>query len=156
MLNEMLLSIGIPCRYLTCLPKVYVDDCHVINIAWSSSLNKWIWIDPSFAAYVTDENGLMLHPGEVRMRLINGQPLYLNEDANWNNEVKQTAEHYLYEYMAKNLYLISSCTTSQGEPEGESSHPQTPQITLVPKGFKVNNNQTSDDKYFWQPPTISQ
>lgn len=156
MLNEMLLSIGIPCRYLTCLPKVYVDDCHVINIAWSSSLNKWIWIDPSFASYVTDENGLMLHPGEVRMRLINGQPLYLNEDANWNNEVKQTAAHYLYEYMAKNLYLISSCTTSQSEPEGESNHPQTPQITLVPKGFKVNNNQTSDDKYFWQPPTISQ
>lgn len=46
--------------------------------------------------------------------------IYYRTPINWNNEVKQTAAHNLYEYMAKNLYLISSCTTSQSEPEGES------------------------------------
>lgn len=153
-LNEVLLAEGIPARYLTCQSYDYLNDsdCHVINVAWSRSLNKWIWVDPSFAAYVTDENGLYLHPGEVRERLQKDLPLVLNEDANWNHKNKQTKEYYLEQYMAKNLYLIESCTTSQSEPEGESNHAQTPAICLTPKGFNYHGNTTTDDAYFWQAP----
>ena len=81
-------------------------DCHVINTVWSSELQKWIWVDPTFNAYVTDEDGVMLGIAEVRERLIDGRPLVLNKDANWNNESKQTKEHYLENYMAKNLYYF--------------------------------------------------
>ena len=95
-LNEMYLSMGIPSRYVTCLPKDPDDpDCHVINTVWSSELQKWIWIDPTFNAFVTDEKGVMLGIAEVRERLIDGRPLVLNRDANWNNESKQTKEYYL-------------------------------------------------------------
>lgn len=65
-------------------------------------------MDPTFAAYVTDENGLLLHPGEVRRRMQHDQPLLLNSDANWNNEWPEEKEDYFDEYMAKNLYIMSA------------------------------------------------
>ena len=97
MLCEALLAENIPARYITCQSREYDtdNDCHVITIAWSRQLNKWVWVDPTFCAYVTDENGLWLHPGEVRERLQAGKKLILNEDANWNHESKQTVEGYL-------------------------------------------------------------
>ena len=49
-------------------------------------------MDPTFNAYVKDEHGNLLSIAEVRERLITDQPLYLNEDANWNNKSKQTKE----------------------------------------------------------------
>ena len=157
MLSEMLLAEGIPARYLTCQSRDYEtdSDCHVINVAWSKSLGKWIWVDPTFAAYVADENGLLLHPGEVRERLRAGLPLVLNEDANWNNEKRQTVEDYLESYMAKNLYVISANTVNQAEPEGKSSHPQGRSVSLVPEKFEYGGDiLTSDDEYFWQPPVV--
>ena len=155
MLCEALLSEGIPARYLTCESKAYDtdQDCHVITIAWSRQLNKWVWVDPTFCAYVTDENGLWLHPGEVRERLRTGQPLVLNEDANWNHENTQTKAEYLENYMAKNLYLLQSNLSSMSEPEGEGTAPKTKYITLVPEGFQYKwGETTTDDAYFWQAP----
>ncbi len=156
MLTEALLAEGIPARYLTCLPKAWdIDnDCHVICIAWSESLNKWVWVDPTFAAFVTDENGLLLHPGEVRYRLQNDMPLILNEDANWNHEVKQTKKDYLEEYMAKNLYIITCNTINQAEPEGRTSHTQGKEVVLVPEDTNYNRAHiiTTDYDKFWQAP----
>lgn len=155
-LTEALLAEGIPSRYLTCLPKAWDTDmdCHVICVAWSTSLNKWIWVDPSFAAYVTDENGLLLHPGEVRYRLQNDLPLTLNEDANWNNKNQQTKEHYLDTYMAKNLYIIQANTVNQSNPENNSKNKQAIFATLIPEGANAPYSAitTSDDAWFWQSP----
>ncbi len=49
MLAEALLAEGIPARYLTCQSAAYNldNDCHVITVAWSDSLGKWVWVDPS-------------------------------------------------------------------------------------------------------------
>ncbi len=155
MLNEMLLAEGIPARYLTCQSREWRTDpdCHVINVAWSTSLGKWVWMDPSFAAYASDENGVLLHPGEVRERLRLGLPLLLNEDANWNHKNKQTVDRYLKDYMAKNLYVISANTLNQSEPEGASAHPQGTSVSLVPDKFHFRGKYvTSDDEYFWRPP----
>lgn len=124
-------------------------------MAWSESLNKWIWVDPTFAAYVTDENGLLLHPGEVRYRLQHDLPLILNPDANWNNISKQTKEDYLDYYMAKNLYIISANLLNQSEPEGKSSHTQGYAAALVPIGSNYTRAYyiSTDSDWFWQPPT---
>lgn len=155
-LTEALLAEGIPARYLTCESKLWDSDgdCHVICVAWSQSLNKWIWVDPSFAAYVTDENGLLLHPGEVRYRLQNDLPLILNSDANWNHQNLQTKEYYLDEYMAKNLYIMSANLLNQAEPEGESSHLQGRVAALVPQGSNYTNAYyiTTDYDKFWKAP----
>ncbi len=96
----------------------------------------------------------MLHPGEVRYRLQNDLPLILNEDANWNHEVKQTKEYYLDEYMAKNLYIISCNSINQAEPEGNTSHPKGVGVALVPEGSNYTRAQiiTTDYDKFWQSP----
>jgi len=72
-LNECYLSLGIKSRVVTCLPKdsLKIDqDCHVINSVYSESLKKWIWIDPTFDAYVMNEKGSLLSIEEVREHLI--------------------------------------------------------------------------------------
>lgn len=157
-LTEALLSLGIPARYITCMSKDWKNDTdsHVISVAWSESLGKWIWVDPTFAAFVTDENGLLLHPGEVRYRLQHDLPLILNEDANWNHLFTEEKEEYLDEYMAKNLYLMEANSLNQAEPEGQTGHRTGSFITLVPQGFEYDNSHyiTSDDQWFWQPPRL--
>lgn len=155
-LTEALLAVGIPARYLDCIPRAYMydSDAHIICVAWSESLGKWIWVDPSFAAYVSDENGLLLHPGEVRYRLQHDLPLVLNEDANWNHEVKQTKEYYLEDYMAKNLYIIRCNTWNQYDPEGSSEREHGMRLTLLPQGVRYPHTDfsTSDEAWFWQAP----
>lgn len=155
-LTEALLAEGIPARYITCESKAWDEDneCHVISVAWSESLNKWVWVDPTYAAYVCDENGIMLHPGEVRYRLQNDLPIVLNKDANWNHEWNATTDGYIREYMAKNLYVMSANSIQQSEPEGQSEHVQGHTIALVPEGFVYSNARTkiSDDNLFWKKP----
>lgn len=155
-LTEALLAEGIPARYLTCESKKWDsdNDCHVICVAWSNSLNKWIWVDPTFAAYITDESGLLLHPGEVRYRLQHDLPVVLNSDANWNNQSIQTKENYLDDYMAKNLYILSANLLNQAEPEGKSNHLQGYVAALVPEESNYTNAHyiTTDSNWFWQPP----
>ncbi len=150
-LSELYMAMGYPARFVTCQSKAYdIDsDCHVICMVWSKQLNKWLWMDPSFAAFVSDENGNLLSIAEVRERLQTGKPLVLNEDANWNHRQKQTKEYYLETYMAKNLYYLSCYLNNGANSEGNSVY-----VTLQPKGCsaRISANSTSDDSWFWQTP----
>ncbi|MBR5745139.1 MAG: transglutaminase domain-containing protein, partial [Muribaculaceae bacterium] len=153
-LTECYLSMGIPSRYVTCFPKEYINDCHVINVVWSSQLKKWLWVDPTFNAWVTDEKGNMLSIQEVRERLRDDRPLVLNDDANWNNTSKQTVDYYLREYMTKNLYYVSVSTNQEFGVEDPAvpGHPHF--VDLMPTGFTVGNHHliVNDDEWFWQAP----
>lgn len=161
MLTEALLAEGIPARYLTCQSKAYDEDpdCHVICVAWSRELGKWVWADPTFGAYVTDENDNWLHPGEVRERLINDEPLVLNPDANWNHKENISKAYYLDHYMAKNLYLIEAYLHQQAAPEGPAVVPgrkaqRNEYVTLLPAGFNYAypTIHSSDPAAFWSSP----
>jgi hypothetical protein len=115
-------------------------------------LNKWIWIDPTFAAFVSDEKANLLSIEEVRYRLINNLPLVLNDDANWNNTQKQQAEYYLKQYMAKNLYWLECATESRFETNKPNSY-----VRLCPVGFEGDKFGyelfvTHNPNYFWQLP----
>lgn len=154
-LQQALLAEGIPARFLTCQSKNYAKDpdCHVICAAWSRDHDKWIWCDPTFAAFVTAPDGTPLHPGEVRARLISGEEVCLNEDANWNHRSHETKDHYLDNYMAKNLYLISAYDLQAPRAEGPESVKVT-HITLAPEGFEFlwGERVTSDEGEFWKRP----
>ena len=158
-LCEMYLSMGIPARYVTCMPADSLDyECHVINTVWSSQLQKWLYIDPTMDAWVTDEDGTMLSIAEVRERLIKDQPLVLCETANWNHESQQTKEYYLGYYMAKNLYYFVCKKYSRFNPESDyRPNPAEEDIRLIPVGF-VNNNwkcdTTTDPDFFWAKPEM--
>ena len=148
-------SRGLNCRGLaTVLNECYLS--HVINAVYSSTLGKWLWIDPTNNAWVTDEQGNLLSIQEVRARLRSGQPVRVNEEANWNNEKKTTTEEYLYEYMAKNLFYLESWTRYGFNTESDYEN-LINYIFLQPTGCdskqrNPRNFSVNDDRYFWQPP----
>ena len=169
-LNECYLAMGIKSRVVTCLPKdsLKIDqDCHVINSVYSESLKKWLWIDPTFDAYVMSETGEMLSIEEVRERLINDNTLILNPDANWNNQSAQTKEDYLEYYMAKNLYILECPSSSEYNMETRTDGKTMSYIRLLPldyfeqtpdkveeKGEKSNmlwiTYKTNNPNHFWE------
>jgi len=169
-LNECYLAMGIKSRFVTCMPKeTEFDDCHVINMVFSKELGKWIWIDPTFAAYVMDEKGNLLGIQEVRERIIKGQPLILNADANWNREYLQTKEHYLDIYMAKNLYRLQCSLSSEYNTETWEKGKEIIYVELLPidgieqtpqkreqgnqeDGVKTIHYKTNNPDLFWEKP----
>ena len=105
---------------------------------------------------MTDDSGNMLSIQEVRERLRSGQPVRVNDEANWNNEKKTTTEEYLYDYMAKNLFYLESWTrygfNTESDQENLINH-----IFLQPTGCESSqrrprNLSVNDDRYFWQVP----
>jgi hypothetical protein len=150
-LNECYLSMGYKSRMITCMPKpLKFNDCHVINSVYSKQLNKWIWLDPTFDAYVMNEKGELLGLQEVRNRLTNDQPLILNPEANWNRQSSQTKENYLYNYMAKNLYRLETPIHSTYNYETKEKGKTVEYMQLLPLDginqepeIKVSNNKKS-------------
>lgn len=171
-LNECYLSMGFKSRFVTCLPKdsLKIDkDCHVINMVYAKSLNKWIWIDPTNDAYVMDENGTLLGQPEVRDRIINDKPLIVNPDANWNHKQSTVKQDYLYNYMAKNLYILECPARSEYDTETPLSGKKVEYIMLLPLDYfkqspdvtdytdpKTNYTtvvyKTNNPNLFWQAP----
>ena len=169
-LNECYLAMGITSRYITCMPKeTNFDDCHVINMVYSKDLSKWIWIDPTFDAYVMDEKGNLLGIQDVRERLVKGMPLVLNADANWNRTALQSKEYYLQTYMAKNLYRLETPIMSQYDTETWTSGKEVSYVELLPldaivqgphkrestnqkTGVKFINYKTNNPDLFWTTP----
>ena len=148
-LNECYLSMGIKSRIVTCLPKdsLKIDqDCHVINSVYSESLKKWLWIDPTFDAYVMNEKGELLSIEEVRERLISDKPLILNPDANWNNQSTQTKENYLENYMAKNLYILECHSSSEYNMETSSEGKTFNYIKLLPLDYFEQKPDKAEEK----------
>jgi len=167
-LNECYLAIGIKSRFVTCMPKeTKFDDCHVINMVYSEQLQKWVWMDPSFCAYVMNEKGELLGLSEVRERLISGKTLILNPDANWNKKISYIKEQYLDNYMAKNLYRMQCLQHSEYNAETFQEGMERTYIELLPldgieqepqkEESKYNNNKrtnykTNNPDVFWAKP----
>ena len=151
-LSDCYLAMGFKARRIICLPKDSTDfDCHSIVTVYSNTLNKWLWMDPTHEAYVMNEQGVLLGIAEVRERLINGKPLILNPDANWNHKISDTREDYLFNYMAKNLYAIQCL----GDREGESwSNVLLPldYKGIIPRTASTHPKCTNNPAVFWARP----
>lgn len=166
-LKDAYQAMGFKSRAVTCMPKDTTDlDCHVINVVWSKTLAKWIWMDPTFNAYVSDEKGNLLSIEEVRDKLIAGDALVLNDDANWNNKEKKTKEDYLDYYMSKNLYWINCNVKNEWDIEtpGAGKAP-VETINLYPGQFTTLQGDqqagktrvsyaTNNAAYFWAKPGL--
>ncbi len=169
-LNECYLAMGIKSRYITCMPKeTNFNDCHVINMVYSTELKKWIWVDPTFDAYVMDGEGNLLGIKEVRERLIKDLPLVLNADANWNRTNLQSKDYYLKYYMAKNLYRLETPIASKYDTEtwkdgkiasyvellpldGLVQAPQHKQVSNKDTGVRFEYYKTNNPDLFWTKP----
>ncbi|WP_295652461.1 hypothetical protein [uncultured Mucilaginibacter sp.] len=137
-LNECYLAMGFKSRFVTCLPKdsLKIDnDCHVIDMVYAKSLKKWIWIDPTNDAYIMNENGTLLGLAEVRERIIKDQPLIVNPDANWNRRQSTVKSDYLFNYMAKNLYILECPVMSCYDAETAQAEKTTEYVMLLPLDY---------------------
>jgi hypothetical protein len=145
-LNECYLAMGWKARKVYCFPKDSLKtdyDSHVINTVYLPSKNKWIWVDPTNNAYVTDENGQLLSIQEVRVRLITNKPLAVNTDANWNNRSKVIKSEYLDRYMAKNLYMMYSPLKSEYDYQTPGKNKTIIYVNLLPLDYFVQTPEVS-------------
>ena len=151
-LSELLLSIGIKNRFITCQPEDKNDgDCHVVNVVWLPELNKYAMIDSDMVEYVTDENGIPLSLREMRERVENNQPLNINVLPGFENYwvAKPSGINYMHAYWAKNLYWFSAHTVYGFDLEGKGI-PEDGYVSLVPPGYECNYELvTSNEKVFW-------
>ena len=156
MLNECYLALGFKSRFVTCLPQDENDpDCHVVTIVWSDTLGKWIMADPSFYAFFQDKQGNLLGIQEARERMIEGKPVYVNPEINWNGNPRSQEEHL--NYMAKNFYWFSCPAASTYDTETPQEGKSVQYVSLVPSGFTPWNTSlgsftSCDPDYFWAKP----
>ncbi len=164
-LAEIYLSMGYSARFITCMPMgEKFDDCHVINEVYSTTLNKWIWMDPTFEAWVNDEKGNYLSIQETRYRLFNDLPVIAPQSMNWNGKPYGGGpEAYLHNYMTKNLFRFSitlkSCFAAEHIAKSERIY-----VELYPVGYNPKNVEfgkvingiyyTTDDKQYWAVPAV--
>lgn len=79
LLSELLLSVGIENRFVTCLPEDKFDgDCHVVNIVYLPESKKWAMLDSDMTEFVTDKNGNVLSLQEMRDFFISGKEMVIN------------------------------------------------------------------------------
>lgn len=73
-LNDMLLSMGIPSKFIACMSSnPYDPECHVINSVYIKEYKKWILLDAATQMYVEGDNRIPLSILEVHNKLIRGE-----------------------------------------------------------------------------------
>lgn len=151
-LSECYMAIGLKSRRVVCLPEDSTDfDCHSIDVVYSITLDKWLWIDPTNNAYVMNEKGVLLSIAEVRERLIDNKPLILNADANMNRTYSRTKNDYLYYYMAKNLYAFECYVDGGGESQSNLLLPVV-YNGVIPRSKNNKPKCTNNPIAFWAKP----
>jgi hypothetical protein len=134
--NDVYLSMGFKSKYVFCLPdEKEISDNHVINIVYSKTLKKWIWMDPTFEVYMMDSNNNLLDVNQVRQRMIDNKNLTVSEGFNENGKPEGGSAWYI-KYMSKNLFRFIIPIRSQSDYES-SNMPSY--IELLPLGYNAEN-----------------
>ena len=153
-LNEVYLSMGFKSRHISCLPKNAEDrDSHVTNIVYSETLDKWIYMDPSFAVYYKDKDGMLLNHAEIREAIIKGDSLVVCIDASENGRPYSGGVSGYKRYMTKNLYRFSCPVSSEFGYESRKS--SKCYVYLNPLAYiseTLDRYTTQCADYFWQKP----
>ncbi|HVO73267.1 MAG TPA: hypothetical protein VMT35_04535 [Ignavibacteriaceae bacterium] len=148
-LNDVYLAMGYHSRVVHCMPKGnnFIED-HYINMVYSKKLKKWIFMDSAVGGYFEDENGILLSIQEVRQKLINGDTLVLNNDAELPDFI------YLH-YLSKNLFRFECSFTSEFNFESKEKKVY---CRLNPKSYADSVPKKNDDiimsnpDFFWLKP----
>jgi len=144
-LTEACLAMGIQARSLWLYPADSSDiDRHVITMAYIPENEKWIMLDPSSNCYLSDMDGNILSPLEVREKLAGKEQMYINPTA------KTDYIDYI-NYLAKNMFHFGSIQTTKFG-VFEEWQDDNPMIYFCPVGFDrtewVIINQRFVNEYF--------
>ncbi len=157
MLYEMLSSIGLEARFITCMPMDSNDtDCHVVNHVWLPELGKWAMLDSDMGGnYATGEDGTPLSLPEIRERYIQEKPVWYHPA--FCPDGDKNPETFYYAYMAKNVYWFSCWETLHYDQEPGDGRDRGRYVHLVPTGFEpfgASSGEiiTSYASRFWAAP----
>ncbi len=165
-LNDVYLSMGFKSRMVHLnSPKKLPGESHFANSVYSQKLNKWLYMDADFGAYLTEKDGTILSPMEIREKLVNNEKIYLNKGSGPNTKRLSRLARFLgrktyLTYLSKNFFRISCPISSEF---GYESNPSGRiYVELVPKGYcdekltkphvtERNNTiiYTTDTDIFW-------
>ncbi len=156
LLSELMLSIGIKNRFITCLPEdKYDGDCHVVNIVWLPENEQWAMIDSDMVEYVTGECGKLLSLAEMREYVIAGKPFTVNVLPGFEKSwvAAESGLKYMQAYWAKNLYWFKLHSTYGFDLEGTRTLPDT-YVCLVPPDYDSSHSSngcvvTTNAAAFW-------
>ncbi len=160
-LNEAYLAMGLESRVIHGSGRdwAFNGEWHAFNVVYWHTLDKWVFVDPTYQAYFTDDNGTPLSVAEIRDYLRRDIPLHVNEDADYN-ESPLDAGDYVH-YLSKNLYRFSSTVQSAfGNywmfhlPEGANrAYFHLDPANEAQQGLGAATNYfTSNPDYFWKQP----
>jgi len=160
-LNEAYLAMGFQSRVVHGNAKKFIfnGDWHAYNMVYSTTLSKWLFVDPTYQAYFLDEHGNPLSIAELREHLRQGETLILNDDADYNGQEADRTS-YLH-YLTKNLYRFSCAVQSAFGNYWIFNIPDGTQRTffhLDPKNDRqegpglAENHFTSNPTYYWSEP----
>ena len=147
-LTECYLSIGLKARTTYIMPfNPYDSDNHVVTIVFSEQFNKWIMVDPSYSAYMKNENDLILSPWEAREALANQWLIKINPEYNYNGSTTVEPPDAYIEYIAKDIFFFFC-----GEKSTFLANPFEPAaagklLTLAPLGFDVKKYMIENVKW---------
>jgi hypothetical protein len=142
-LTEICLSLRLKSRIVSLNPmNPYDYDNHLVTVVWCSNFSKWVMVDPSYNAYLSDAEGEVLNPWEVRDLLCRHKLIVCNDELA-HNGASYSSEDYL-RYMAKNLFYMHSPTFSGFNSTTTS---EKPWLTLTPKHFDVCKREAYNMKW---------
>lgn len=109
-LSELLISMGIHCRSIQCLPFDPLDnDSHFINHAYIATKNKWIALDPSFATYFSDKHTEYCNLADIRQNIATNVDYQINFVTRFRNT--QFDIEWYKAYLTKNVFRFSRTNT---------------------------------------------
>lgn len=140
-LNQAYLSMGFKSRQMGCFPEDRDDpDSHGTVMVFSRTLNKWVYMDPTFEAYFMDRDSTLLGFAEIRQHMIDNRPLLMPSGMNWNGQ-PYDQDTYI-NYMMKNFFHFQ---TSMFSGPGRTSKTTNFEVVhLNPGGFQSEKNGKAD------------
>lgn len=152
-LSEMYLSLGYKSRIVTCEPYEHeFTDCHVVTVVYSMQLGKWVMMDPSFAGYFQDKDGVLLDLSEMRENMVNNEEMIVSDHLN-HNHATYTGKTYR-NYMLKNVFRFSSPQRSEFNYEARDFNERR-YIELLPVDYESMQPQSvfiRNPDVFWANP----
>jgi hypothetical protein len=108
-------------------------------------MEKWVMLDPTLNAYVTNEQGEYLSLIDLRNHLADQKPIFFNSEAKYNDDIwtTESAKENI-DYFAKNLFYFQTFEMSTFS---DFNAPGNRFISLSPQGYDPRQIRLSNIEY---------
>ncbi len=136
---EACLSLGLKARPIEIHPlSPYDMDQHVVAVVWNGLASRWAMLDPMTGSHVTDADGTMLSPWELRDRFADEAEVSCGGPVDLPDAPEQQAVGLYLEYLAKSIFYLQSPAKNTF---GAESCAGQRWVTCAPAGFDVRRRE---------------